>query len=323
MLSVAVAGPAGKERKPDWIEHDSAEWPREMYLVGVGSADDRAAAEDRARAEIARVFTTHVSSVLVANTAESTVRTDRNTAWSDRTSVSDETRSTTDKVLEGVEIVQVWEDPELHRFYALAALDRQQAAGRLEERLESIESSAVPLRARLAAPDKAGGLAAAMRLLRLERDRREVTGELAIIAAPRRKRAPAMEERGAREFLSRTSVGWTVNGDEGGVVEDALRNAMVALGFAVRSEAAGTDLVGEATVAVESLGKTEGWYWSRGRVQIVLKEPSSARVFLNVSESVRDAARIEQESNRRVLTKLSEKVRNAVPAAFAAATDNP
>jgi hypothetical protein len=57
-------------------------------------------------------------------------------------------------------------------------------------------------------------------------------------------------------------------------------------------------------------------------VQIVLRDPSSARVFLNLSESVRDAARIEQESNRRVLTKMSDKLRNAVPAAFATATDN-
>src|SRR5262249_8559924 len=228
-LSVAAAGRPGKDRKPDWIERDSGEWPREMYLTGVGSADDRAAAEDRARPEIARGFTTHVSSVLVANTAESTVRTDRDTAWSDRTSVSDETRSTTDKILEGVEIVQVWQDPDLHQFYALAALDRQQAAGRLEDRLAAIESSAVPLRARLAAPHTDGARGAAVRLLGAERDRHDLAGELAIVAPARRKPAAALEERAAREFLSRTSVGWTVDGDEGGVVEEALRNAMVAL----------------------------------------------------------------------------------------------
>ena len=321
ILSISVAAPAGKDRKPDWIERDSAEWPREMYLTGVGSADDRAAAEDRARAEIARVFTTHVSSALVANTSESTVRTDRDTLWSGRTSVADETRSTTDKVLEGVEIVQVWQDPDLHQFYALAALDRQQASARIEDRIDALESSAVPLRERLAAPDKAGALAAAMRLMRLERERRDLAGELAIVAPARRKRASALEERGARDLLSRTSVGWTVAGDEGGVVEVALRNAMVALGFALRSEAAGTDLVGEAKVAVENLGNKDGWYWSRGRAQVVLKEPSSGRVFLNVTETVRDASRMEPESNRRVLTKISDKLRDAVPAAFAAATD--
>jgi LPP20 lipoprotein len=321
LLAISTGAPGGK--KPDWVERESAEWPREMYLTGVGSADDRAAAEDRARAEIARVFTTRVASVLVASTEESTVRTGQETAWNDRTSVSDETRSTTDKVLEGVEIMQVWEDPQLHRFYALAALDRQQGAARIEDRMDAIESSAVPLRARLSAPDKASALAAALRLLRLEQDRRELAGELAIVAPARRKRTSAMEERGARELLSRTSVGWTVDGDEGGVVEDALRNAMVALGFAVRSEAAGTDLVGEAKVAVEDLGNKDGWYWSRGRVQIVLKEPASGRVFLNVSESVREAARLERESNRRALTRISDKVRNAVPAAFAAATEKP
>src|SRR5439155_7125333 len=35
--------------KPDWVDRESVEWPREMYLLGVGSADERAVAEDRAR----------------------------------------------------------------------------------------------------------------------------------------------------------------------------------------------------------------------------------------------------------------------------------
>jgi hypothetical protein len=322
-LLIAAGGTSkATDLKPDWVEHESAEWPREMYLLGVGSADERAIAEDRARAGIARVFTTHVSSALSASTGESSVRKDRSASWTEEISVNEETRSTTDKILEGVEIVQVWQDPQSRQFYALAALDRQQAASRLEARLDALETSARPLRARLEAPEKASALAAAMRLLRLERDRRAVDGELRIVAPARPRRAGVLEEAAARELLSRTSVGLTVTGDEEGAVLDAVRNALAALGFAVQAEAAGADLVGEATVALDTLGSREGWYWSRARVQVVLKDPASARVFLNLSESVRDAARIEGESNRRVFAKISERLRKAIPAAFAAATDN-
>ena len=307
--------------RPDWVEHESAEWPREMYLLGVGSADERAVAEDRARAGVARIFTTHVSSALAASTAESSVRKERTAAWTEQISVSEETRSTTDKVLEGVEIVQVWQDPQSHQFYALAALDRQQAAARLDARLESLETSARPLRAHLDAPERATGLAAATRLLRLERDRRALDGELRIVAPTRPSRA-VVEETAARELLARTSVGLTATGDDEGVVLDAVRSALVNLGFAVQAEAAGSDLVGEATVALDKLGNRDGWYWSRVRVEVVLKDSASARVFLNLSESVRDASRIDRESSRRVLAKISERLRKEIPTAFLTTTDN-
>ena len=307
--------------RPDWVERESAEWPREMYLLGVGSADERAVAEDRARAGVARIFTTHVSSALAASTAESSVRKERTAAWTEQISVSEETRSTTDKVLEGVEIVQVWQDPQSHQFYALAALDRQQAAARLDARLESLETSARPLRAHLDAPERVTGLAAATRLLRLERDRRALDGELRIVAPTRPSRA-VVEETAARELLARTSVGLTVTGDDEGVVLDAVRSALVNLGFAVQAEAAGSDLVGEATVALDKLGNRDGWYWSRVRVEVVLKDSASARVFLNLSESVRDASRIDRESSRRVLAKISERLRKEIPTAFLTTTDN-
>jgi len=307
--------------RPDWVERESAEWPREMYLLGVGSADERAVAEDRARAGVARIFTTHVSSALAASTAESSVRKERTAAWTEQISVSEETRSTTDKVLEGVEIVQVWQDPQSHQFYALAALDRQQAAARLDARLESLETSARPLRAHLDAPERVTGLAAATRLLRLERDRRALDGELRIVAPTRPSRA-VVEETAARELLARTSVGLTATGDDEGVVLDAVRSALVNLGFAVQAEAAGSDLVGEATVALDKLGNRDGWYWSRVRVEVVLKDSASARVFLNLSESVRDASRIDRESSRRVLAKISERLRKEIPTAFLTTTDN-
>jgi len=95
----------------------------------------------------------------------------------------------------------------------------------------------------------------------------------------------------------------------------------VNLGFAVQAEPAGSDLVGEATVALDKLGTRDGWYWSRGRVEVVLKDSASARVFLNLTESVRDASRIERESGQRVLAKISDRLRKGIPAAFLTATD--
>jgi LPP20 lipoprotein len=323
MLALLLAaGPPGTGHRPAWIDRESPQWPREMYVLGVGSADDREAAEDRARADLARVFETHVSSVLAANESESSVKGDRGASYSGQISVSDETRSTTDKVLEGVEIVEVWQDPETKQIYALAALDRQQAAARLDARLDALEQGAKPLRARLETPDKADGLAAALRLLRVERERRAVQQELGIVAPGRPPRAGVNEETAARQFISRLSVAVAIKGDRSGVIRDAVVSGLTAAGFTVKPDAEQADLRGAGTVSVQSLGLKDGWYWSRANVGVALQDPASSRVVINLTANARDASRVESESDRRVLKKVSDKVRTQIPAAVASWADN-
>ena len=315
LLMAACAAARAAERRPDWIDRESGRWPREMYVTGVGSADERAVAEDRARADLARVFTSHVSSALNATASEDDIRSDRGNAHSERITVVDETRSTTDKVLEGVEIAEVWLDTASRQTYALAVLDRQQAAARIEAKLDELAQTAKPLRARLAAADKVLALNAALRLLRLERDRRAVENELQIVL-PSRERKPSTED-GARELLSRVSVRVTVAGDDQDVVRGGLAKALGMVGLSLAATAE-PDLVGEASVVRESLGLRDGWYWSRASVAVVLKDAASSRTLLQLTETARDASRAEGESDRRVLGKVSERLRSAVAAALVA-----
>ena len=227
----------------------------------------------------------------------------------------DETRSTTDKVLEGVEIAEVWQDPSSRQTYALAVLDRQQAAARIEARLEEMAQAARPLRARLAAPDKVLALNAALRLLRLEQERHAVEKELQIVL-PTRARKPSMEDA-ARELLSHVSVRVTVTGDDQGLVRAGLAKGLGTVGLSLAS-ATEADLVGEASVVRESLGLRDGWYWSRASVAMVLKDSASSRTLLQLTETARDASRAEGEADRRVLGKVSERLRSAVAAALVA-----
>ena len=320
--SIAVAVLIAAAGKPDWIERESHRWPRATYLTGVGSADERGVAEDRARAEIARVFTARVSSALTATTSESTTRTGSATAIADRTAVTEETRSTTDKVLEGVEIAETWQDPQTQKVYALAVLERAQAAKRLDARLEEIEQGARPLRARLAEEDKAVALAAALRLLRLEQDRRAVEKDLHIVE-PDRPAHPSPPEAAARELLAKLSVRLTITGDDHGLVKTALGSALGTLGLSLAAAAARPDLVGDATISRQDLGVRDGWHWSRATVAVVLRDAATSRVVVQLTETARDASRVEGESERRALAKVSEKLRTKVPAAFVAAGDGP
>jgi len=43
-------------KRPDWVDGDSIQYPSSQYLTGVGYGPDRKSAEDKARAEIAKIF---------------------------------------------------------------------------------------------------------------------------------------------------------------------------------------------------------------------------------------------------------------------------
>jgi len=56
----SVAQQSGKV-KPDWIEHPDKKYPENRFLVGVGSGDNRQAAEDNAFGNISKVFQAEVN----------------------------------------------------------------------------------------------------------------------------------------------------------------------------------------------------------------------------------------------------------------------
>jgi LPP20 lipoprotein len=333
------------DRKPDWVDGESVEWPREQYVVGVGSADEREGAEDRARAEVGRVFSTHVASTIRSTSSESNSTSDGRTSASQEDSAADETTSTTDKLLEGVEIAQVWQDPATQRTYALAVLDRQKSADRLRARLDAVEALAVPLRARLAEagvsirgpmdakghadasvsqpPDgeprsrKAEAASAGLRLLQLRTRREAIQADLRVVApSDAHLRDGSHDEAAARETLARMSVSVQVPDDVDGVVGAGVAGGLSALGFSLQRDPAGADLVGEATLSVEDLGRRDGWFWARATTGIVLRDPQSGRVLAQVNESAREASRVQAEAARRVLGSLSGKLRSSVPAAL-------
>jgi hypothetical protein len=315
---------AAPTRKPAWVDGESAEWPREQYVLGVGSADEREAAEDRARAEIARVFSTRVASTMRSSSSESNVTSDGRTSTTEEVSAADETTSTADRLLEGVEIAQVWQDPATQRTYVLAVVDRQRVAGRLRARLEEIEALAAPLRARLTsraetdrAMPKADAASAALRLLRLKARREAIQSDLRIVApSDPRLRDGVRDEAAAREALSRVSVALSVPGDVDGAVGSALAGGLSALGFSMQRDAAGADLIGEANVSIEDLGRRDGWFWARATTGLVLRDAASGRVIAQANDSAREASRVQAESARRVLGTLSGKLRQSVPAAL-------
>jgi hypothetical protein len=140
---VALSGCAwfGGQSKPDWIEGVSAAYPSGQYLVGVGQAESRAAAEDRAYAAVARIFKAEVNAQAKDWESYLVIEQRGHSSEERRLTLENLTRVSTEKVLENVRIVDRWVDVHKGLQYALAGMHRPQAETAFMERMTELDRS--------------------------------------------------------------------------------------------------------------------------------------------------------------------------------------
>ena len=127
--------------QPEWVDGPSPQYPPAQYLTGIGQADDRNGATDRAYAAVARIFRAEVAAqakdlesyMIVEGRGSS--NTERKLTLDSVTSVS------TDKVLENVRILETWYDRHKRLYYALAGMSRLQAETALIERMTTLDQA--------------------------------------------------------------------------------------------------------------------------------------------------------------------------------------
>jgi len=143
MVVIVLSGCAlfGEQAKPDWIDGVSAAYPSAQYLVGVGQAESRAAAEDRAYAAVARVFKAEVSAQAKDWESYLVIEQRGQSSAERRLTLDNLTRVSTDKVLENVQIVDRWVDAHKGLHYALAGMHRPQAETSFMERITALDRS--------------------------------------------------------------------------------------------------------------------------------------------------------------------------------------
>lgn len=125
-------------KKPDWVTTGkSSKYPQNLYLIGIGIAPEQKNAEDRARAEIAKIFESKVQSVSEDYQKSESLYVKRGIEVKSEESFSQKTRISTDKVLEGVIITEVFNDKK--NFYALAILDKVKTQKIILSKIHSID----------------------------------------------------------------------------------------------------------------------------------------------------------------------------------------
>jgi hypothetical protein len=314
-LAAPLAAEAGSPRdgKPDWISGESLEWPRQLYLTGVGVGDDRATAQDRARAEVSRIFKTRVVATTSAFAAETSRASGDALESASTRATSDDTRTVTERDLVGVEIAATWQDPASRQVYALAVLERRQAAARLESQLEAIDAAVRPLAPAVRAEDRVAAGLAALRYRALARRREPILEDLHVIA-PGRTPAVASLDAEARAALGRLVVSLQTRNTPDGLRTGVTRG-LAAAGLVVRpADDSAPDLTVAVDSAGEDLGKRDGWSWARVTATVSLREAGTNRVLLELSDSERQAATAPGEASARAVKALAARLERRIPA---------
>lgn len=279
LLGAACSTPGGSgPGQPDWVDGPAAQYPAGQFLLGRGSAESVELAQERARADLAKIF-----EVAIAVEASDTQRA-KGEGGVMRYEAASEQRivTRTDQVISGLRIAELWKAPDLEkggsgRQYALAVLPRLPAGMALRQEIaarddairqevlraraasDALERAGLASRALALARQRAGfeqslrvvdlggrGVATEFSVARLQADRDEQLSRLALI--------PTLESSGPLDAASL----WPLI--KGAIAESGFRSAEVAGATAYALKL-------RARLDEEYL---EGWHWVRGNLELSL-----------------------------------------------------
>lgn len=324
LLAGCASGPKSSTggARPQWVDGESAKFPRSRFVVGVGSGDSEESAADRGRGEISRVFSSAVSVNTTVDETEGTINQNGRTNTSFSQTVAQTVRTASEKMLEGVEVVERWKDGASARYYALAVLDKAKAMGAVTEKTAALDADASRWKTALdAAGDKFERAKAAAKLsallkgrLDLENDRRVLGGgPLPSTVDASAARAAAAKALAALDVVV---IATGVHADE---LETGVVKGLVANGLMARRGAPGDkgDLVVESQSGAQTVeGGDPRWKWSRGSATVTLKDGREGKTFGRFELSDRQAAADASEARRRAASGLAQKAAEKTSAAI-------
>lgn len=124
---VTLDGKKDKNPRPAWVDNPALEYHARQYLSAVGIGSNRAQAEDNARANLAKIFQTKVSSSSGYEERYQELVDSENSSFSNQTEQSASVEVLSSQTLSNVKIGPSWTD-DLGRVYVLAYLHRSSTA---------------------------------------------------------------------------------------------------------------------------------------------------------------------------------------------------
>jgi len=259
---------ACSSKQPDWVDNPGEEFPQKRYLSAVGEADNRSTADDRALANLAKIFEVAISD---RSLDFSQARVSADQSGSTVSNVQTASRYVTTEarqILEGAQLVESWQGED-GKTYSLAVLEKAPATRRLREAVRGADRQ-IADRVNYAsqqAPNAVVALAALEQARKIETERSNLNRNLAVVSG---KGIKAPHDQASLEKMLRNALA-TLHFDAEADSPELQRTLEAAIGRL------GITLDGNApyrlfaTLDTEPVQLKQGWYWLRGSTQLNLQ----------------------------------------------------
>ena len=312
-----LSGCASQPAAPDWISGNSAKYKSEQYLIGRGQASTQEEAKDRARADVARVF-----QVAVVASSEDIQRSKSDASgkpqYEEQASRQISTR--TDKIISGIQIAELWQDPANRSYYALAILPRLQTAAGLRQQIGELDDATRNyIEQSRTENDLFLKIAAASHALELQHEREALQKNLQVVDITGRGVEPLWNsgklESDLGMLLKRVSIAPRVAADAPAGLAEIVSGALAQAGFMLDT-GDHPAFVLQAGMNLADLGLKDGWYWQRGNLEIALIETAGNRIRGTRQWVIKGNAQNREGSTRRALDQadnvLKQELGNAI-----------
>lgn len=308
----AAAVKVTKGKRPDWIDGQSRHYPSSMYLTGVGYAPDRQTSEDRARAEIAKIF--HAKIDAKTRTYQEYLQTvsGSKTKTTDSVAIEDITKVSTQKVLSGVRVVQVYQQTKPEPlYYALAVLDRSQAKEILQSKIRELDQNLGRLvslsRQETDKLSKIKYLKASVEEYIL---RDAYNTELRIVnpsgqGIPSQVSFTEMKRQLSDALLRDFFIAVSVKGSRAIEIRQALVEALNQKGFSVLDDLGRASVLARGTVEINPIEqKSSEWKFVRWKAYFDLVDQQGGAVFGSVKKTGREGHLTIPQAEERAVRKM-------------------
>ena len=296
--STILFGCASTPTTPDWVNGKSAKYPDNQYLVGRGQADTLDDARNRARADLAKILEVAVS----AKSSDVTSYSSGPAGGTD-SQVSRSITTRTEQIVRGIQIPEVWQDPQTKSYSALAVLPRNQAAIGLRADIDRLDAATRGYVAQArSSPDLLAQVASAAKALDSQRERDSVQRTLQVIDVTGLGVPPGYNSgqlaADLAELLKRLHMKPQAPGSQ--ELERMLSAALSAAGFVPEAGAAAPYVL-FGSLQLDDLGMIDGWYWMRGTLEVQLTEAASGKVRGNKRWEIKTSSPQKATAQRRTL----------------------
>jgi hypothetical protein len=222
---------------PAWVNGESKNFPKEMYLLGVGEGDSRIVAEQRAYAAVARIFGANVEAQAL-DSETYTIQERGGTSKTARTLTLDHvTQVTTNKILDNVIILARWEQGHPYQYFALAGMNRIQSEQILSEELSELDQAVdKDVKESRTAKDTLTKIRRLKRAIRNTEIRNEINADLRIVRSSGVGDPPAyhledLNNELAHYLREELSVRLQIQGEQKSLIRRALLEGLTREGF--------------------------------------------------------------------------------------------